>query len=360
VERACRRSALAFTRWCLRRGLRTTEIAERIGVSPRTLRRWEKEWSEDRMRLHPRGRPPECTCRKTRQEILATFALLGPRVGLPTLQGLFPDVARGELIELQRRYRHAFKRKRKYLLHVLQWTTVGAVWAMDFTDPPAPIEGNYPKIFCVRDLTSGKQLAALPAENATSRLVMTVLEALVRWYGIPLVIKCDNDSAFRNDDVKAWGKKHSVLFLYSPEGTPEYNGAIEAGIGSLKTRALHEAARYGRPGDWTCNDVQAAADQANETGRPNGKDGRTPDESWNTRIPVGEEERKRFLLAYRSRYIQECRHRGISWPARLEEREHVSVARVAIGQAMIDEGFLLIRRRRVSLPFKRWKVANIS
>jgi hypothetical protein len=55
-----------------------------------------------------------------------------------------------------------------------------------------------------------------------------------------------------------------------PPEFPRYNGAIEAGIGSLKTRVFFEAGRHDRPCDWTCDDAEAGQRQANDLARPNG------------------------------------------------------------------------------------------
>ena len=74
-----------------------------------------------------------------------------------------------------------------------------------------------------------------------------VLAALFAWYGPLLVIKCDND-------VGRLLEKNGVLCLLSPPRTLEYNGACEAGIGSIKLRAHLESARHDRPGQWTCDD----------------------------------------------------------------------------------------------------------
>src|SRR3990172_13252124 len=49
-----------------------------------------------------------------------------------------------------------------------------------------------------------------------------------------------------------------VASLFSPPCTPGYNGACEAGIGSLKTHAHHHAARHGRPREGACDDVETA------------------------------------------------------------------------------------------------------
>ena len=70
------------------------------------------------------------------------------------------------------------------------------------------------------------------------------------------------------------------LLLLSPPGLPSYNGSIEAGIGGFETRAHHESARNDRPGQWTPDDVEGARQQANQTARPFGLYGPTPDDVW--------------------------------------------------------------------------------
>ena len=51
------------------------------------------------------------------------------------------------------------------LLHVLHWHRPGAVWAMDHTEPPTPIDGRWPHVLAVRDLASHMQLAWLPVAS---------------------------------------------------------------------------------------------------------------------------------------------------------------------------------------------------
>jgi hypothetical protein len=42
------------------------------------------------------------------------------------------------------------------------------------------------------------------------------------------------------------------------------------------------------------------------------------------------------------------------------DREQASVDRVAIGRSLIEHGFLLVRRKRISLPIRRQRVNKIS
>ena len=134
------------------------------------------------------------------------------------------------------------------------------------------------------------------AESEDQKTVLGALKALVKWHGRPLVIKSDNGGALRGEKVMQWLECQEVRQLFSPRGTPRYNGACEAGIGSLKTRAVREAnapaesmlsagierARTDRPGEWTCDSSwsertcakhasrsnEAARCQANDTARP--------------------------------------------------------------------------------------------
>ncbi len=45
-------------------------------------------------------------------------------------------------------------------------------------------------------------------------------------------------------------------------------------------------ARNNRPGEWACDDVEAARLRANELSRLHGLRGPTPDEVWNNRDPI--------------------------------------------------------------------------
>jgi transposase InsO family protein len=331
-----------------------------LHVEAATLRRWETHWRRDRLRSRARGRPAKRPERWQREVILVVIGLLGPQIGVPTLERLFPGVSRGELRELLVRYRWICRRLHRKTLHVLHWTRTGAVWAMDFGDPPMPIDAVYRKILAIRDLASGYQLMGLACPQESAKLVIGILDALARWQGVPLVLKIDNGPSFLAEELKTWAKEHEVVLLYSPPGTPAYNGAIEAGMGSIKVRAGWHAAMHGRPAEWTCDDVEAAVAEANETARPHGRQGPTPAQAWTTRIPITTAERAAFRSRVR-RFEREERHaRGTSPWVRLQHYEQASIDRMAVRRALVAEGFLLIRRRRVSPPVFHSRAKNIS
>jgi len=278
---------------------------------------------------------------------------------VPTLQEAFPAVARGELEEILKRYRRAWQCRHSLLTYRLDWRRTGIAWAADFSHPLAAIDGIYKRLLLVRDMGSKQVLLALPSLGEDGELFRRTLESLCKWYGVPLVVKLDNGSAFRDEKTKALAAKLGILLLYSPPYTPQYNGAVEAGIGSIKTRAQHASVASGRPGEWTCDDIEQAACEANATARPFGRNGPTPEDVWRDRIPVGEEERKEFQKTYRRRYSEECSLRGLPWTTAIEPMEKASIDRVAISRALIEHGYLGLRRKRITAPISRKKPARL-
>jgi transposase InsO family protein len=267
---------------------------------------------------------------------------------------------RAELEDMARRYRNVYRRKNRALIHVLRWLKPGTVWAMDYADPPLPIDSTYRQVLVVRDLATGRQLMSLPAIQKAAEVTRDALLALFRQYGPPLVIKSDNDSTLTGEPVEALLQDWGIVHLMSPPGTPEYNGACEAGIGGLRTRAHYESARHGRPGEWTCDDVEAARLMANETARPQGKAGPTPDEAWRARTE-GEADERRSLADSLERERREARaeHGGLPGIP-LTPWMEASIERVAISRALVACNLLTFRRRRITLPIIRRSASNIT
>ena len=310
--------------------------------------------------IRPRGRPLRSARGETRRTVLAWMNLMGPHVGLPVLRAAFADVGRAELVDLQRRMRRVWTWRNTRLVHVLRWTRPGSVWAMDHAHPPAPIDGVYGRLLLQRDLAAQYQIGALPVPDETADRVEDQLEASIRQYGAPLVVKDDNGSPYRAEKIKPFLREHGVLQLFSPPATPSYNGSCEAGVGSIKIRAHHEAARHERPGQWTCDDIEAARLQANETGRPWGWTGPTPQEVFEKRVPITDVERRMFLTSYEVYAKQERQARGYQPDAELDHYQQAAVDRVAIARALVEHGYLQIRRRRFTPPFIRRKTIGKS
>jgi hypothetical protein len=229
---------------------------------------------------------------------------------------------------------------------VLHWTRPGAVWAIDFAEPPRPIEGYYSRLLAVRDLASGYQLLWLPVRDDAAGTGCAALEGLFREHGAPLVLKSDNGSPFIAEELEAVLLRCRVWQLFSPVRLPSYNGSCEAGIGSMKTRTHHQAALRGHAGEWTCDDVEAARLLANQTARPWGLHGPVPEEAWQGRVRIGPEERAAFAEAVRQLESQARSEQGYAVADRLDRLAQAAVYRAALSRALISWGLLLLTAQR--------------
>jgi transposase InsO family protein len=163
--------------------------------------------------------------------VRALFDLLGPDIGVPSLQFFFGSMPRRELDDIVRRYREVHFDGKRVTVHTITWSQPGAVWAMDYTAPPNVIENRFRSILVVRDLASGRLLLTLPAAEDNARTTADALRALFAEHGAPLVLKSDNGKHFVNEEIKTLLAAHRVTHLRSPYYTPSYNGSCEAGIG---------------------------------------------------------------------------------------------------------------------------------
>jgi transposase InsO family protein len=360
VEATLRANIVAFHDWTTDLGLTRQQTAELLKLEPRTLRQWQYDSRAQLLSAKALGRPTLRSSRQDRNEVLAVLDELGPRTGLPTLQACFPNLPRAELEDLLCRYRRVWRKRHQHAPHLLHWQVPGSVWAMDFTEAPHPIDGLYPYVLAVRDLASGRQLLWLPLESATAAETIPALEPLFTLYGPPLVLKTDNGSPFCAEATQDFFATWSVVALFSPPYTPRYNGAIEASIGSLKTRTEQHATRHGRPNHWTRDDVAAAQLEANATARPRGPTGPTPDELWTARRKITPEERNLFQTSVNFHRTEVRTKEG--WPTEgpLNARDNRTVDRQAIRRALEEHDFLLYSRRRIPLPIINKKVTDIT
>jgi transposase InsO family protein len=340
-----------FALWAKREyELTTPDSAKRLGLSSATLRSWLQGWEKDGLALTERGRPTRDSDAETRLAVTALFDLFGPGIGVPTLQYLFGSMPRRELDDMIRRYRETHFDGKRVTVHALSWHHAGAVWAMDYTAPPSLIEGRYRTILAVRDLASGRLLCAVPSEHDDAETTIDALRALFLEHGPPLAIKSDNGPHFVAEAVQRFLAESRVAHLRSPFHMPTYNGSIEAGIGALKIRAHFEAARHDRPGEWTLDDVEAARLRGNELGLPNGAGAGPPDRAWAARVPVAEETRAQLAGLVRQYVLEELQSRGYQEGAPFGADVRLSVERAAVARALCELGFVVYRRRLVSLP----------
>jgi transposase InsO family protein len=290
--------------------------------------------------------------------VLGVLTELGPGLSVPALRECFPLVSRAELADLLGRFRRLCRRQERRRLAVLEWTEPGRVWAMDFTEAPAPVDGYWPYLLAIRDLASGQQLLWQPLREMTAEAVAQQLRGLFGVFGPPLVLKSDNGSAFCAELVQALLAEQRVIALFSPPGCPWYNGAIEAAIGAFKVRTERQAILHGRSGLWTWEDVEAARQEGNRLARPWGVTGPVREECWLARSRIECAEREQFLESV-ERCREEVAAEGRSGDDRGAEEDAAARERKAIQRALVEHGYLLFSRRRIPPPIPERKVASI-
>jgi Integrase core domain len=357
-EQAARRHAAQTARRLVDRGRHWSEVARLFHLSIRTLQRWrEPDPTFGSLRL--RGRPVLHSPREARNELLHFLDEYGPGVGVPTLRACFPDMMRAEQADLLRRYRRVWRERHRLPLRVLHWSEPGRVWAIDFAEAPAPVDGRFPYLLAVRDLASGMTLLWQPVEHATATNAAALLAGLFATHGAPLVLKSDNGSAFGEASVQELLRMWNVAHLFSPPHWPRYNGAVEAGIGALKARTEAHAARRGHAGHWTWDDVGGVMLETNTLSRPRGENEPSPLALWTARSAISADERDGFADCVRHRLDEakpEPSSCGASEPDVWSNRR---LARVAIRLALEECGCLTYTRRRIPPPIPRRKTDSI-
>jgi len=358
LEQRARRRAVACAVALAKFGHDRAEAARRLGLAERTLRQWEHDLNETPASLPALGRPPADSGADMQQAVIAELNQSGPGVSMATLGDRFPAMARNELSELLRSYRIAWRTQHRRTPHVLRWLRAGTVWAMDFAEPPSPIDGRFPYLLAVRDLASGRNLLWRPVEADNAEVVIRELTPLFMSHGAPWIMKTDNGPAFIADTLARFLGRWQTVSLFSPPYTPTYNGSIEAAIGSLKTRSERRAAELGHPGQWTSGVVEAARQEANATARPRRLHGATPDDVWFARRPLTEVERDQFHATV-GRMRQEVRvEKCLPVIGELSRNEQAGVDRVAIRRALVAHDLLVFRRKSIPAPIERPKVTS--
>jgi hypothetical protein len=172
--------------------------------------------------------------------------------------------------------------------------------------------------------------------------VATLWELFLR-YGPPLALKVDNASGFIAQVFLDLLVQYTVAPLFSPPLTPQYNGAVEAGNGSLKTHTRLEALRYGRM-IWTCDDLEVACSNSNTFARPWGLAGPSPDQQWAARPPITPAERGRFLNTLASLRTRVLNEQHLHTADLTRRAVRAAVDRAQARRALEQLGYLFVAR----------------
>lgn len=281
--------------------------------------------------IAPPGPEPKLPDALRRNDILMVIHASAGRISVEELREAFPGVTRQAIRALQRRYLKLTRKRERRSAPYLSWELEGAVWAMDHTDFQGGIEDTGRSVLVVRELATGATLYAGPC-GYDAASVCLVLDLLFQEYGAPIAMKCDNGSGFIAEDTKLLLAMYGVLALYSPPGIPSYNGSCEAGVGSIKSRALDFAAARGELVA-SRNDLHMAQEQANV----------------NVVVapcrPMVEALRGEVWSRYRKWEARVREEQGLAPDGVLDHAEQASLDRFAVGKALTETKILMIRRR---------------
>jgi len=354
AERAARRRALSRARWATWHGWTPHRIAHALGLDSATLAQWRRRWTDadDRLNAHTLGAPALIATPSQRLDVLHFLTLHGTEMSVATVHAHFPHLARRDLACLLHCARaEAASVARGGWYRALTWQRAGAVWAMDHTSPPAPIDGERTKILTVRDLATGCTLSAHAVHTDDADSTIAILLSLFIAHGPPLVLKADNGPAFTSHAMREFLAQHRVLLLLSPPYLPSYNGACEAGNGVIKHLAHDLACRHGRPGHWTLDDLEAARLCANRriTNRTHSQ---SPEQRFAARSTITDTDRDQLSSA-----VCTARRARLHLLALAKDTPGRTITadaldRQAIADALLGLGILTIRSCRVRLPDK--------
>ncbi len=330
-------------------------LARVLGVAERTIRRWELRVRQGKPVYEKRGRKADDVPRAKRQKVLRAMFELGPFSGVTVLRGMFSDVPYRVLSEMKRRLLRVALRRWRWYRRRLKWVRAGAVWAADFTRPKAGLWQGKDRLFLVRDLGSGAQLAAVACRGEKTKTVCAALLALITLFGAPLILKKDNAGAFRSEQTAALLEEHGITPLTSPPYTPAYNGACERSGGNFKRRVQHIAQMEGHPRIWLPQNLDDALLVANTTARPWGATGPTPAEALEDRRPITRQERTAFahdLKIETDAALKTFKERNARMPTCIER---ASIDRSATQRTLCKHGYLQFRRGRLSTLVSAWR-----
>lgn len=347
-------------------GIAINAIANGMGVAPDLLARWQRVHDaacvqRRRGDVEPSrlGRPPLPEPPELLREMRHLCHLFGPGMGARDLARDFPQASWRTCLSVTYRCRLELRDQlRDSHARACVWTAPGTVWAADIWQPDAPIEGGFRYILDVRDLATGYMVASEPLERPEADRVGDVFDRLYRQCGAPLVCKTDNGSEFIGAGAWEVHHRHGVEQLLSPVELPSYNGACEAGHGSIRYRAELLARRDGRPGDWSLNHLAGARDWANDlvdARRPV-----SPRQRFEGRQAITPARRLAFRQAVLANKERRCADLRRQPAGHLLTIASPTITRPAIAAALRDHGLLTHQSVPIRQPISHLKSASIS
>ena len=214
-------------------------VAQRLGVSERTLRNWERGAHEA---LKPLGRPATSpskrfqarlkVARELRRQGLVGWRPVAAKVGSTVSTRLVQECVR----ELKRR--HA-QRRRNWLVSnrvSVEVLSPNVIWTQDATHV-GRMSQEVVQAEVIKDRATLGYVDVAVGPQAQAEDVLKMLEGCKKGPGLPLVWATDNGQVYRDRRVEEYLKQEKVVHLISRPRVPQDNAAAEKGIRELKAEA---------------------------------------------------------------------------------------------------------------------------
>lgn len=215
-------------------------VAQRLGVSERTLRNWERG---AQMVAKPMGRPATSPSKRFQARLKVARALRQQGHGAgwrPVLAKVRSEVStrlvQESLRELKKRHRVKLAKKfRANRVHV-EVLSPNVIWAQDATHL-GRMGRKAVQAEVIKDRATLEYVELAVGPVAKAEEVLWMLQTAKRQDGLPLVWATDNGAAYRDKRVEDFLKQEKVVHLLSRPRLPQDNAAAEKGIQELKVEA---------------------------------------------------------------------------------------------------------------------------
>jgi transposase-like protein len=308
-------------------GLPRSLVAEQLGFSESTLRRW-RTWTPKK-RKSRRKPPPQSATEAAVNHVRELRGLCGA----DGLRRAHAGLSRRQALDLKRNELTAMERERKEESMRVTVHNAGVVRGFDAMDLGRSARSRYVLAAADAAVPFRTSLAAALAYDA--KAVERALERDFAGNGVPYVLRFDRASVHRDARVLALLEHHGVLVLHGPARHPRYYGQLERQ--NREHRAWLEALPE-CPDDDLERTLERMRDALNGRWRRPSLGHRTASEVWHARPEVHFDRTElRELVAERARHLRaRADHDKLSVDL---------VQRLAIEQTLTSLGWLTVKPR---------------
>jgi putative transposase len=234
----------------VKEGARRAKACEVLGISVRTLQRWEKEPGKEDGRCGPKSRPVHAL---TEEEKMAVVSVVNSRLyrDMPPSQ-IVPILADGGRYIASESTIYRILREEKLLVHrsavrprrhrrptEYEATGPNQVWCWDITYLRSAVRGQYYYLYLVVDVWSRKIMGWEVHEGESSELASRLVLKACMEHGVDpkgLVIHSDNGGPMKGATLLATMQWLGIIPSFSRPSVSEDNAYAEALFRTLKYR----------------------------------------------------------------------------------------------------------------------------